>query len=121
MFLKADLLYPSQGYGFRLGFSHLKGTFIYHPSPILWKTDPLPQASGVLMGLPTQSCPSGLGVDIQSLLDQSEIFPRIFQIDNKEKVAEDLFNEVGKCELGVTQSHGSKPFGESPSERLKLI
>lgn len=58
---------------------------IYHPSPILWKTDPLPQASGVPMDLPTQSWPSGLGVDIQSLLDQSEIFPRIFQIGDKEK------------------------------------
>lgn len=72
------------------------------------------------MDLPTQSWPSGLGVDIQSLLDQSEIFPRIFQIGDKEKAAEDLSNKVGKCELEVIQSHDSNPFGESSFDSLKL-
>lgn len=106
MFLKRSPSFPAPRPWTQVGPSpYVKGFYCF--VPWLWIASLLPSYGKQLL-LPHRT----VWVDIQPLLDQSEIFPRIYQIGSKENVAEPL--EARRCELGTNGSHASNLLGKAP-------
>lgn len=106
MFLKRSPSFPAPRPWTQVGPSpYVKGFYCF--VPWWWIASLLPSYGKQLL-LPHRP----VWVDIQPLLDQSEIFPRIYQIGSKENVPEPL--EARICELGTNGSHASNLLGKAP-------